>query len=306
MATFRKIGILTSGGDAPGMNASVKAVVNRALSMGIEVVGVVGGYAGLIQGDLIPLTNQNVGGVLSHGGTFLYSSRCPEFKTEEGMAQAIATCKKNEIDALVCIGGDGTFRGATDMTKRGIPSIGIPGTIGGGIRMNCGAYGTDIASKIRYVDAIHLKTGQHKRFLKKECLFAYRQSIFQSQPYVIIGAAFSLHKPTNQAIFNKMQVILKGRKSKQPYMQYSAGSIFKRPQNGFAAEMIENVGLKGLQIGDAFVSTLHAGFIVNHGNAKSTDVIELIKIIKRKVFEKYSINLNCEIEIWGENDVLHE
>ena len=129
MASFKKIGVLTSGGDAPGMNACVKAVVNRAAEMGIEVVGVVGGYAGLINGDIIPMTQQSVGAAMGMGGTLLYSSRCPEFKTEEGMQAAIATCKKEGIEALVCIGGDGTFRGATDMTKRGIPSIGLPGTI---------------------------------------------------------------------------------------------------------------------------------------------------------------------------------
>ena len=129
MAVFRKIGILTSGGDAPGMNACVKAVVNKALSMGIEVVGIVGGYAGLIKGELIPLTHNHVNNIVSMGGTFLYSSRCPEFMTEEGMQTAVETCKKNQIDALICIGGDGTFRGATDMTFHGIPSIGLPGTI---------------------------------------------------------------------------------------------------------------------------------------------------------------------------------
>ena len=85
MAKFRKIGVLTSGGDAPGMNACVKAVTNKALSMGIEVVGVVGGYAGLMNGDLIPLTNRSVNNVVALGGTMLYSSRCPEFKGEEPM-----------------------------------------------------------------------------------------------------------------------------------------------------------------------------------------------------------------------------
>ncbi len=129
MARFRKIGILTSGGDAPGMNACVKAVVNKALSMGIEVVGVIGGYAGLINGELMPLTHNSVNNIVNRGGTFLYSSRCPEFKEEEGIQRAVATCKKHHIDALVCIGGDGTFRGATDMTLHGIPSVGLPGTV---------------------------------------------------------------------------------------------------------------------------------------------------------------------------------
>lgn len=183
---------------------------------------------------------------------------------------------------------------------------GIPGSIGGSIRMNCGAYGTDISSKVRYVDAIHLKTGQFKRFLKKECMFGYRQSVFQTQPYLIVDTAFSLHNVSNKMICNKMQLIFRERKNKQPYAQNSAGSIFKRPTNGFASKMIEEAGLKGLQVGNAFVSTLHAGFIINLGDAKATDVINLIKIIKDEVFKKYRTNLTCEIEIWGENNVLYE
>ncbi len=129
MAKFRKIGVLTSGGDAPGMNAVVRAVTRKALDEGIEVVGILGGYSGLIKDNTIPLTPRSVSNIISRGGTFLYSDRCLEFKTEEGMQKAIATCKRHNIDAIVAIGGDGTFRGATDLTNRGIPTIGIPGTI---------------------------------------------------------------------------------------------------------------------------------------------------------------------------------
>ena len=129
MAKFRKIGVLTSGGDAPGMNAAVRAVARKAINEGIEVVGIQGGYAGLINGDLRPLDNRSVSNIITMGGTILYSSRCPEFKTEEGMAKAIKTCEDNQIDAVVALGGDGTFRGATDLTNHGIPSIGVPCTI---------------------------------------------------------------------------------------------------------------------------------------------------------------------------------
>lgn len=129
MAKFRKIGILTSGGDAPGMNAAVRAVARKALYEGIEVVGIEGGYSGLINGNLRPLDNRSVSNIITLGGTILYSSRCPEFKTPEGMAKAIKTCEDNQIDAIVALGGDGTFRGATDLTNHGIPSIGIPCTI---------------------------------------------------------------------------------------------------------------------------------------------------------------------------------
>ena len=129
MATFRRIGVLTSGGDAPGMNAAIRAVTRSAIQRGVEVMGIYRGYSGLIDGDIKPLGLRDVSNIINHGGTILYSDRCPEFKTEAGMKKAIATCRANQIDGIIAIGGDGTFRGATDLTARGIPCIGLPGTI---------------------------------------------------------------------------------------------------------------------------------------------------------------------------------
>ena len=126
---IKKIGVLTSGGDAPGMNAAIRAITDKALGEGLEVVGVVGGYSGLIHDKVIPMTAERVNGIVGLGGTCLYSDRCPEFATEEGMQKAIATCKKHNIDAIVAIGGDGTFRGATDLSLHGIPTVGVTGTI---------------------------------------------------------------------------------------------------------------------------------------------------------------------------------
>ena len=126
---FRKIGVLTSGGDAPGMNAAIKAVTCAAIDKGVEVVGILGGYSGLINDKIRPLSKLDVSDIASKGGTMLYSDRCDEFKYEEGMQKAIATCKKHNIDGIVAIGGDGTFRGATDLSIRGIPCIGVSGTI---------------------------------------------------------------------------------------------------------------------------------------------------------------------------------
>lgn len=165
MAKFRKIGILTSGGDAPGMNSCIKAVVDKAYSLGIEVVGVEGGYAGLMAGELSPLTPEVVGNIIGRGGTFLHSSRSPEFKTEEGMQRAVDTCKKNEIDALVCIGGDGTFRGATDMTFRGIPSVGLPGTIDNDITATDYTIGLDtsINTTVQMIDCLRDTCESHAR-----------------------------------------------------------------------------------------------------------------------------------------------
>ena len=147
------------------MNACIKAVVNRALEMGIEVVGINGGYAGLINGDLVPLTQQSVSNIVGWGGTVLYSSRCPEFKTEEGMQAAVATCYANDIDALVCIGGDGTFRGATDMTRLGFPSIGLPGTIDNDITATDYTIGLDtsINTTVQMIDNLRDTCESHSR-----------------------------------------------------------------------------------------------------------------------------------------------
>ncbi len=129
MKKFRRIGVLTSGGDAPGMNAAIRAVTRAALANGVEVMGIYKGYSGLINGEVHPLGLRDVSNIIKKGGTMLYSDRCPEFQTEEGMAKAIATCREYCIDGIVAIGGDGTFRGATDLTNHGIPCVGIPGTI---------------------------------------------------------------------------------------------------------------------------------------------------------------------------------
>ena len=127
------------------MNPCIRAITRKAINEGVEVVGILGGYSGLIKGDLIPLTPRSVSNVITRGGTMLYSDRCPEFKTEEGMAKALKTCEENEIDAIVAIGGDGTFRGATDLAHHGIPTIGIPGTIDNDITATDYTVGYDTA-----------------------------------------------------------------------------------------------------------------------------------------------------------------
>ena len=165
MANFKRIGVLTSGGDAPGMNACVKAVVNKALSMGIEVVGINGGYAGLLYNDFSVLTQERVNNVVSYGGTFLHSSRCKEFMQEENVQKAVDVCRANDINALVCIGGDGTFRGATDMTNHGIPSIGLPATIDNDITATDWTIGFDTAinTTVQIIDNLRDTCESHAR-----------------------------------------------------------------------------------------------------------------------------------------------
>ena len=165
MEKFRRIGILTSGGDAPGMNAAIRAVTREAVRCGVEVVGIYRGYSGLIKGDVKTFSVRDVSNILNHGGTILYSDRCPEFKTEEGMQKAIATCKKYNIDGIVAIGGDGTFRGATDLTNHGVPCVGIPGTIDNDITSTDNTIGFDTAMNtvIEMVDRLRDTCESHAR-----------------------------------------------------------------------------------------------------------------------------------------------
>ncbi len=127
--SVKRIAVLTSGGDAPGMNAAVRAVARTAINRGLEVYGVYRGYNGLIHDDMFEMNLRSVSDIIHRGGTMLYTARSPEFRTEEGMQKAIDNCRKRGIDGVVVIGGDGSFRGAQDLTRRGLPCIGIPGTI---------------------------------------------------------------------------------------------------------------------------------------------------------------------------------
>ena len=165
MKNFKKIGVLTSGGDAPGMNAAIRAVVRTALYRGVEVVAIKRGYSGLIDGDIVPLGVRDVSNIMNKGGTFLYSDRCPEFKTPEGMAKAVATCKEHGIDGIVAVGGDGTFRGATDLTAHGIPCVGIPATIDNDITSTDNTIGFDTAMNtvIELVDKLRDTCESHAR-----------------------------------------------------------------------------------------------------------------------------------------------
>ena len=130
MEKLKRIGVLTSGGDAPGMNAAIRSVVRYGVYHNLEVIGILRGYAGLINGNLRPLDHRSVSGIINRGGTILETARCDEFLTEEGQRKAVETLKRNRIDALVVIGGDGTYRGAIQLwDKWHIPCVGVPATI---------------------------------------------------------------------------------------------------------------------------------------------------------------------------------
>ena len=162
---MKTIGVLTSGGDAPGMNAVVRSVVRSAVALGMNVKGIRRGYNGLIDGDIVDMNLRSVSEIIHRGGTILYTARSPEFKTEEGISKAVETCKKEGIEGIVVIGGDGSFRGARDLSLRGIPCIGVPGTIDNDISSTEYTIGFDTAmnTAMEMVDKLRDTTQSHER-----------------------------------------------------------------------------------------------------------------------------------------------
>ena len=161
----KRIGVLTSGGDAPGMNAAVRSVARAALNKGMVVIGIRRGYNGLLNGDYIEMTARTVSGIIQRGGTCLYTARCPEFVKPEGVALGKQKCDELGLDGIVVIGGDGSFRGAADLSAAGIPCIGIPGTIDNDIPCTEYTIGYDTAmnTATEMVDKIRDTTQSHNR-----------------------------------------------------------------------------------------------------------------------------------------------
>ena len=168
---MKTIAVLTSGGDAPGMNATIRAIVRTAVENGIKVYGIRRGYKGLINGDMYEMDLRSVSDIINRGGTILYSARCPEFLTEEGQKAAVATCREKGIDGIVCIGGDGTFRGAMDLVnaaaKEDLPiaCIGVTGTIDNDIACSdyTTGYDTTLNTIVDMVDRIRDTVESHDR-----------------------------------------------------------------------------------------------------------------------------------------------
>ncbi len=166
MAEVQRIGVLTSGGDAPGMNAAIRSVVRGAINKGYEVVGFIRGYNGLINDDYIELNRRSVSDVIHRGGTLLYTARCSAFRTPEGRAKAAETCKRHNLKGLVVIGGDGTFAGAMDLSREhGVNVIGIPATIDNDIACTDYTLGFDSAvnNAVEMIDKIRDTSQSHDR-----------------------------------------------------------------------------------------------------------------------------------------------
>ncbi|MCR4886382.1 MAG: 6-phosphofructokinase [Clostridiales bacterium] len=165
METIKRIGVLTSGGDAPGMNAAVRAVVRTAIANGLECIGIRRGWQGLINCDFVQLTRESVAHLLSRGGTVLYTARSEEFMTEMGRQKAVATCRMLGLDGIIAIGGDGTFRGALELSRLGVPVVGIPATIDNDVGCTNYTIGFDSAcnTAIECIDKLRDTMQSHER-----------------------------------------------------------------------------------------------------------------------------------------------
>ena len=161
----KTIGILTSGGDAPGMNAAVRAATRRAIGKGLKVKGILKGYEGLINEEIVDLNAKDVSDIIGKGGTILYSARCAEMRTDEGIDKAVATCNKYGIDGLVVVGGDGSFAGAQKLADKGINAIGVPGTIDLDIACTEYTIGFDTAvnTAMEAIDKVRDTSTSHER-----------------------------------------------------------------------------------------------------------------------------------------------
>ena len=162
---IKTIGVLTSGGDAPGMNAAIRAVVRRGLSRGIKMKGILKGYNGLLNEEIVDMTAVDVSDTIQRGGTILYTARCAEFRTEEGQKRGAEICKKHGIDGLVVIGGDGSFAGAQKLANLGINTVGVPGTIDLDIACTEYTIGFDTAvnTAMEAIDKVRDTSTSHER-----------------------------------------------------------------------------------------------------------------------------------------------
>ena len=227
---------------------------------------------------------------------------------DEGIP-GVVICLKDCMDGLELLDGDRIRVGAgVTMTRAAVFAAnaglggmefahGIPGTVGGGVYMNAGAYGGEICHICESVDVMD-RQGNLRTYLSSEMAFSYRHSILEDNGGIVVSAVFKLTPKPKDEIKALMKELMTKRSASQPLELPSAGSAFKRPVGGYAGALIEQAGLKGYQVGGAAISTKHAGFAVNLGEATAKDVQMLLNQVSDIVFDKYGIRLEPEVRIW--------
>ena len=227
----------------------------------------------------------------------------------DGGIKGLVICLKDCLDGMEQI-NDTTIRvmAGVTMTRAAVFAAnlglsglefahGIPGTVGGGVYMNAGAYGGEICQVCKSVEVMDMN-GNIRTFSNEEMGFSYRHSVLEEQAGIVISADFTLEKKPADEIREKMKELMGKRSASQPLDKPSAGSAFKRPVGGYAAALIDQAGLKGFSVGGAAISTKHAGFAVNLGGATAADVRELLRQVSDIVYEKSGIRLEPEVRIW--------
>jgi UDP-N-acetylmuramate dehydrogenase len=227
---------------------------------------------------------------------------------DEGIA-GIVICLKDCLDGMEMLdethirvmGGVTMTRAAVFAANHGLAGLefahGIPGTVGGGVYMNAGAYGGEICQVAESVEVMDF-SGNIRHFTNEELQFSYRHSVLEEDGGIVISTVFALKQGVTEEIRAKMKELMGKRSASQPLDLPSAGSAFKRPVGGYAAALIDQAGLKGYQVGGAAISTKHAGFAVNLGDATAEDVKNLLKNVSDLVFENSGIRLEPEVRIW--------
>ena len=227
---------------------------------------------------------------------------------DAGMS-GIVICLKNNFDGMEVLGdnrirvmaGVTMTRAAVFAANNGLGGMefahGIPGTVGGGVYMNAGAYGGEIEQICESVDVMDM-SGNLKTYSCEEMAFSYRHSVLEDNGGIVVSAVFRLSPKPEEEIKAYMKELQAKRSASQPLDLPSAGSAFKRPVGGYAAALIDQAGLKGYQVGGAAISTKHAGFAVNLGGATADDVKELLRQVSDKVFENSGIRIEPEVRIW--------
>ena len=226
---------------------------------------------------------------------------------DEGMSEVFAICTEKLTKlfllpdgAIYAESGVPLSRLAAFAQQNGLAGLefasGIPGSVGGGVMMNAGAYGGELKDAVESVVCYYLPEQRLYEVTAEKCQFGYRDSFFKKLPgNVIISAVFRLHEGDKDEIAAKMRELNERRRDKQPLDLPSAGSAFKRPEGHYAAALIDEAGLKGFSVGGAQVSEKHAGFIVNTGNATSADIHELMKQVRKRVYDNSNVLLEPEI-----------
>jgi UDP-N-acetylmuramate dehydrogenase len=243
-----------------------------------------------------------------HGiATYFVGSGSNLLVADEGIEGLVITLGKSlkrlEITGATVFAESGVMLGkmvkeCISRNLSGVESmIGVPGTLGGALVMNAGAFGGEISNYLKHVTVMEMD-GQEKQYQPGDISFSYRHSTFPDDE-IVISAEFELIQSDKETVQEKRAVASGGRKATQPLKFRSAGSVFKNPKEGAAGYYIDQAGLKGTKVGDAEISPIHANFFVNHGKAKASDVVALIRLARETVHDKFGIMLDLEVKPLG-------